>query len=150
MKGDNKVLHSKKLGMYLAKKFKNEQECKYNGQTYIGKYIRVPVLRLVLLFIALYILEMYILIYLDYTIEFPENTEATFDYSQLSDEQKMYMASLSQEELSKLMQTYTSNANATYDGNLKKLGAVDLNKPSAINIYPKDFDSKEFINALFD
>ena len=75
MKGDNKVLQSKKLGMYLAKQFKNEQECKYNGQTYIGKYIRVPVLRLVLLFIALYILAMYIILYLDYTIEFPENTK---------------------------------------------------------------------------
>lgn len=81
-------------------------------------------------------------------IEFPENTDATFDYSQLSDEQKMYMASLSQQELSDLMQTYTANANATYDGNLKKLGAVDLNKPSAINIYPKDFDSKDMISNI--
>lgn len=81
-------------------------------------------------------------------IEFPENTDATFDYSQLSDEQKMYMASLSQEELSKLMQTYTANANATYDGNLKKLGSVDLNKPSMINIYPKDFDSKDMISNI--
>ena len=79
---------------------------------------------------------------------FPENTNATFDYSQLSDEQKMYMASLSQEELSELMQTYTANANATYDSNLKKLGAVDLNKPSAINIYPKDFDSKDMISNI--
>ena len=81
-------------------------------------------------------------------IAFPENTNTTFDYSQLSDEQKMYMASLSQKELSELMQTYTANANATYDSNLKKLGAVDLNKPSAINIYPKDFDSKDMISNI--
>lgn len=81
-------------------------------------------------------------------IAFPENTDTAFDYSQLSDEQKMYMSSLSQEELSELMQTYTSNANATYDSNLKKLGAVDLDKPSAINIYPKDFDSKDMISNI--
>lgn len=81
-------------------------------------------------------------------IAFPEITDATFDYSQLSDEQKMYMASLSQEELAELMQTYSSNANATYESNLTTLGVVDLNKPSAINIYAKDFDSKEMISNI--
>ncbi len=34
---------------------------------------------------------------------------------------------------------------ATYDGNLEKLGYVDVEKPSAINIYPKDFESKDAI-----
>ena len=34
---------------------------------------------------------------------------------------------------------------ATYDGNLSLLGAADLNKPAAINIYPKDFEAKERI-----
>lgn len=81
-------------------------------------------------------------------IEFPEKTEAQFDFSQLSNEQKMYMASLSQEELAELMQTYTANAKATYDTNLSQLGVVDLNKPSVINIYPKDFDSKEMISNI--
>ena len=81
-------------------------------------------------------------------IAFPEDTEATFDYSQLSDDQKMYMASLSQEELADLMQTYSSNAKATYDSNLTTLGVVDLDKPSTINIYPKDFDSKEMISNI--
>ena len=42
------------------------------------------------------------------------------------------------------------NANATYESNLQKMGSVDLNKPSTINIYPKDFDSKEEIEALID
>ena len=37
---------------------------------------------------------------------------------------------------------------ATYDGNLKKLGYVDLDKPSVINIYPKDFDAKDNITDL--
>lgn len=81
-------------------------------------------------------------------IAFPKNTDATFDFSQLSNEQKMYMASLSQEELADLMQTYTTNAKATYESNLTTLGVVDLNKPSTINIYAKDFDSKEMISNI--
>jgi len=81
-------------------------------------------------------------------LEFPETKDTEFDFSQLSTEQKMYMASLSQEELAELMQTYTANVKATYDTNLTQLGVVDLNKPSAINIYPKDFDSKEMISNI--
>lgn len=34
---------------------------------------------------------------------------------------------------------------ATYDGNLDKLGHVDKDKPSMISIYPKDFDAKDVI-----
>lgn len=81
-------------------------------------------------------------------IEFPEDTNATFDYSKLSDEQRAYMASLSEAELAELMQTYSTNASATYESNLEKLGVVDLNKPSTINIYPKDFDSKDSISNI--
>lgn len=36
----------------------------------------------------------------------------------------------------------------TYDGNLTKMGVSDLNKPSCINIYPKDFEAKETISEL--
>ncbi len=36
----------------------------------------------------------------------------------------------------------------TYDGNLTKMGVSDLNKPSGINIYPKDFEAKETISEL--
>ncbi len=35
---------------------------------------------------------------------------------------------------------------ATYEGNLTILGVSDLAKPSMIQIYPKDFDSKELIS----
>ena len=78
-------------------------------------------------------------------IKFPENTNGTFDYTQLSDEQKAYMATLSEAELAQLMQTYSNNASATYDNNLSKLGVVDLDNPSTINLYPKDFESKDRI-----
>lgn len=77
--------------------------------------------------------------------EFPEDPNARFDFTSLTDEQRMYMASLSEEELANLMQQYTENANATYEGNLEKMGVVDLDSPSSISIYPKDFESKEQI-----
>ncbi len=78
-------------------------------------------------------------------IEFPEDTDARFDFSKLTDKQRMYMASLSEEELAELMQQYTENASATYEGNLEKMGVVDLDSPSTISIYPKDFESKDAI-----
>ena len=79
-------------------------------------------------------------------IEFQNKDEnKSFDYSQLSDEQKMAMNSLSNEEIAKMMETYTANVNATYENNLQKLGAIDLTNPQAINIYPKNFDAKESI-----
>lgn len=78
-------------------------------------------------------------------LEFPEETSGKFDYSTLSNEQKAYMATLSEAELAELMEAYTANASATYEGNLTKLGVVDLKSPSAINLYPKDFESKEKI-----
>ncbi len=80
-------------------------------------------------------------------IEFPENQNSSFDYSQLTDEQRMYMSTLSEAELAELMKNYAENSTATYDSNLSTLGVVDLNKPSTINIYPKDFESKDMITT---
>ena len=37
---------------------------------------------------------------------------------------------------------------ATYEGNLARLGVSDLSKPSSILIYPKDFESKETLSEL--
>ena len=80
-------------------------------------------------------------------LKFSKQSDATFEFSQLSNEQKAYMATLSQEELAKLMTTYTSNTKATYENNLEILGVVNLDKPSAINIYPKNFESKDMITT---
>ena len=82
--------------------------------------------------------------------KFPKEDSKEFDFSSLSNEQRMYMATLSQEELAKLMSQYTENANATYEGNLEKLGVVNIDNPSLINIYPKDFDSKEQIATCIE
>ena len=40
--------------------------------------------------------------------------------------------------------------NTTYEDNLDTLGVVDINKPSLINIYPKDFESKEKVASLIE
>lgn len=42
----------------------------------------------------------------------------------------------------------TEDSSATYDGNLSLMGVSDLDEPSAINIYPKDFEAKETISDL--
>ena len=80
-----------------------------------------------------------------------ENQNANFDINSLSPEEQAYYASLSSEELAKIMTAYAENADATYKGNLKTLGVVDLESPSSINIYPKAFESKDNIsNAITD
>ena len=83
-------------------------------------------------------------------LKFPDENTKTFDYSQLSNEQKMQMATLTPEELSEMMETYNNSINATYDSNLEKLGAIDINKPSSINIYPKNFESKDILTSEID
>ena len=71
--------------------------------------------------------------------------KATFDINSLTPEEQAYLATLSQEELAQLIATYTENANATYEGNLLTLGISDIENPDIINIFPKDFESKEAI-----
>ena len=84
-------------------------------------------------------------------LEFPEEGEnKSFDINSLTQEQKMKMSTLSSEELATLMQAYTENANASYENNMEKLGALDLDSPASISIYPKDFDSKEAIEVAIE
>lgn len=84
-------------------------------------------------------------------LDFPTDEEKKeFSYNNLSAEQKMAMANLSSEELAKVMETYNENANASYETNLEKLGAIDLNSPTSINIYPKDFEAKDNITAAIE
>ena len=77
-------------------------------------------------------------------------TNKKFDMNSLSDEQKMSLASMSQDEMATYIETYTENMSATYEDNLKKLGSVSLDNPDYIYLYPKDFDSKESIVKIID
>lgn len=76
------------------------------------------------------------------------NSDKDFDIGSLSAQQQMQMASMSQEELAAFMADYSENKNATYESNLKRMGAVDLRVPSSINIYASSFEDKEEIAAL--
>ena len=78
------------------------------------------------------------------------STSTKFDMSQLTPQQMAQFKNMSDQELALFMQSYTANMSSTYEQNLKTLGVADLDDPDFINIYPKDFDSKEEITALID
>lgn len=52
---------------------------------------------------------------------------------------------MTEQDLSDLMRSSMTSSSASYDGNLQSLGYADFAKPSAIYIYPKDFESKALI-----
>lgn len=84
-----------------------------------------------------------------FVVEDDEDTDMmSIDMSTLTDEEKAYLASLSQEELQALMKQQATATDATYEGNLSLLGCVDLDNPSTINIYAKDFEAKESIEDI--
>ncbi|MBQ9376070.1 MAG: ABC transporter ATP-binding protein/permease [Ruminococcus sp.] len=86
------------------------------------------------------------------------------DRSKLTDTQKQYLASLSDEQMDLLQKMSEEQvqkmedaqkaksvvSSATYDENLEILGYSTEEKPSGINIYPKDFKSKERITEIIE
>ena len=84
-------------------------------------------------------------------MKFPEKGEkAEFNINSLTPEQRLAISKMSTEEIASMMQTYKETQEADYESNLQTLGAIDLEKPSSILIYPKTFDSKESITKLID
>ena len=74
-----------------------------------------------------------------------------FDASNLSPDQLAYIQSLSPTELAQLMENYQNQAGSTYEQVLKQIGGINIDEPLSINIFPKDFDSKEeIINYISD
>lgn len=71
-----------------------------------------------------------------------------FSMDKLSLEQQKYLSTLSAEEIADLISMYKEQSGETYDSVLKKLGAIDLENPSSIHIYAKDFESKDEIKAI--
>ncbi|WP_279155421.1 ABC transporter ATP-binding protein/permease [Thomasclavelia cocleata] len=63
---------------------------------------------------------------------------------------KAIKMNMNEEELTELMMSLMTSEVSSYDGNLKSLGYVDFNKPSAINIYPKDFENKQNVINILD
>lgn len=83
-------------------------------------------------------------------LDFPADIDEKFDYSSLSQEQQMALMNLNTEQIAKMMEAYTNNKNATFEKNMKKLGAIDLEDPAGIYIYPKDFASKDRISEAIE
>ena len=77
-----------------------------------------------------------------------EFSDEEFNINNLSPEQQQYLASLPPEQLAEIIEMYRDQANATYESTLLKLGSVNLDKPSAIYIYAKDFKAKDEIKNI--
>lgn len=74
-------------------------------------------------------------------------TGKDFDDDDMTIDPSIY--SLSESEIKTYMLNFADNK-ATYEDNLLKLGAIDLDDPDEINIYPKDFNSKDEIVEIID
>lgn len=86
------------------------------------------------------------------------------DMSSLTETQKKYIASLTDEQMELMQQMLKEQSDSAaadlansgkystsnYDTNMKTLGYATVEKPSSINIYPVDFASKEKIIDLID
>ena len=81
-----------------------------------------------------------------YIATLPENEQAEYN----AYINQMAQSGMSEERIAERFKTLMQkNSNsATYDGNLELMGVSDLNIPSVINIYPKDFEAKETVSDL--
>ena len=61
-----------------------------------------------------------------------------------------FQMNMDQQELTELMMSLMTTETASYDGNLKKLGYADYATPASIDIYPKDFESKQSVIDILD
>lgn len=63
---------------------------------------------------------------------------------------KTYMQSMSEEQIITMFkkQMEANTTEATYEGNLTKLGVCDLSDPKTINIYAKGFEQKDTLSEL--
>ena len=82
-------------------------------------------------------------------LKFPTD-EDTSTMENLTAEQRMTMSKLSSEEIAQMMETYSANKDSSYEKNLQKLGAVDIDTPTSISIYPKDFEAKDKISDAIE
>ncbi len=62
----------------------------------------------------------------------------------------IYKDQTSNKEINVLTGVKFSDTGTTYEATAKSIGIVDINNPSTINIYPKDFESKESIISIID
>jgi len=63
---------------------------------------------------------------------------------------EIFQFNMDEEELMQLMLSMMVTEQSSYDGNLAKLGYADFAKPSSIDIYPLDFESKGRVIEILD
>lgn len=63
---------------------------------------------------------------------------------------EIFQFNMDEDELTQLMLSMMGTEQSTYDGNLAKLGYADFKKPSSIDIYPIDFESKGRVIQILD
>lgn len=61
-----------------------------------------------------------------------------------------FQMNMTGDQLTELMMSMNSGDSASYENNLATLGYVDFDVPSGIDIYPKDFESKEQVVKILD
>ncbi len=61
-----------------------------------------------------------------------------------------FQMNMTGEELAELMMSMNSGQSASLENNLRTLGYVDFDEPAGIDIYPKDFESKEKAVGILD
>ncbi len=61
-----------------------------------------------------------------------------------------FSMNMDEQELSELMSSLMSTEQSSFDGNMKKFGWADYAKPASIDIYPKDFESKQHVIDILD
>ncbi len=61
-----------------------------------------------------------------------------------------FQLKMNEEELSELFNSLMSRETVTYERNLKNLNYTNLDEPSGINIYPKDFEGNKSITNLLN
>lgn len=80
-------------------------------------------------------------------LKFPTEEEMkNYTMADLTTEQKMAISKMNSDELAKMMEAYSANKDASYEKNMKTLEAIDIDTPTSIKIYPKNFEAKDKIS----
>lgn len=85
----------------------------------------------------------------NFETNFKETVEKaiSFDKDSLK---KSFKSEISEDDLKDIIKSMTEAEMATYEENLRQLGFAEIEDPSVINIYPKDFNSKNEIIGMLD
>lgn len=78
-------------------------------------------------------------------VDLDENTDKNDLMNSLTAKQKTQLLTMSEEERMSFLASYVENLSTTYADNLKKLGYADIDNPSSVSLYLKDFNSRDQI-----